>query len=121
MTVRAQGIAGLAAVLAMVGAGASRLDAAAQPPDGAPVTAATSAKALFVANCGSCHQLRAAGTRGTAGPNLDRAFRGTKRTRIRRIVLRAIQRGEGAMPAGILTGVRAKQVAAYVARVSRRR
>ena len=121
MTLRDHRIAALAAVLAMVGASASLLDAGAQPPPGAPVAAATSAKALFVANCGSCHQLRAAGTRGTAGSNLDRAFRRTKRTRIRRIVLRAIQRGDGAMPAGILTGAHAKQVAAYVARVSRRR
>ena len=121
MTVPRHRIAALAAVLAMVGAGASLLDAAAQPPRGAPVATAVSAKALFVADCGSCHQLRAPRTRGTAGPSLDRAFRRTKRTRIRRIVLRAIKRGDGAMPAGILTGANAKRVAAYVARVSRRR
>ena len=121
MTVPRHRIAALAAVLAMVGAGASLLDAAAQSPRGAAVSAAVSAKALFVADCGSCHRLRAARTRGTAGPSLDRAFRRTTRTRIRRKVLRAITRGDGAMPAGILTGANAKRVAAYVARVSRRR
>jgi cytochrome c6 len=34
-----------------------------------PVTAAN--KALFKANCGSCHTLKAAGTHGAVGPNLD--------------------------------------------------
>ena len=53
---------------------------AAQPPRGAPVATAGSAKALFVADCGSCHRLRAPRTRGTAGPSLDRAFRRTTRT-----------------------------------------
>jgi cbb3-type cytochrome c oxidase subunit III len=31
----------------------------------------TSGKDIFVANCGSCHTLAAAGTSGTVGPNLD--------------------------------------------------
>jgi mono/diheme cytochrome c family protein len=28
-------------------------------------------RAVFIANCGTCHVLKAAGTRGTIGPNLD--------------------------------------------------
>jgi cytochrome c6 len=28
-------------------------------------------KAVFVSNCGSCHTLKAAGSNGTVGPNLD--------------------------------------------------
>jgi mono/diheme cytochrome c family protein len=42
----------------------------------APATTAGDAKAgrsVFVANCGTCHALKAAGTRGTIGPNLDTA------------------------------------------------
>ncbi len=31
-------------------------------------------KQLFVSNCGSCHILSRAGTKGTTGPNLDQAF-----------------------------------------------
>jgi mono/diheme cytochrome c family protein len=33
---------------------------------------AKAGRSVFVANCGSCHVLKAAGTRGTIGPNLDR-------------------------------------------------
>src|SRR4051812_5081812 len=32
-------------------------------------------KQMFVKNCGSCHVLARAGTKGTTGPNLDEAFR----------------------------------------------
>jgi mono/diheme cytochrome c family protein len=84
-------------------------------------SAATSARRLFVADCGSCHTLKAAHTRSAAGPNLDRRFRRTKRSKIRPIVLRAIRQGDGAMPAGILTGRRARSVAAYVAAHTGRR
>ena len=31
-------------------------------------------KQEFVKNCGACHTLARAGTKGTAGPNLDDAF-----------------------------------------------
>jgi mono/diheme cytochrome c family protein len=40
----------------------------------APASTAGNAKAgktVFIANCGTCHVLDAAGTRGTIGPNLD--------------------------------------------------
>src|SRR5689334_14539693 len=32
-------------------------------------------KQAFVQDCGTCHTLRRAGTKGTVGPNLDEAFR----------------------------------------------
>ena len=32
---------------------------------------AAAGKAIFTDNCGGCHALEAAGTNGTAGPNLD--------------------------------------------------
>lgn len=83
-------------------------------------SAGTSGRALFNANCAACHALRAAHARGTAGPNLDKLFRRTKKSTVRRRVRRAIVRGDGAMPAGILTGRKADAVAAYVARVTGR-
>ena len=91
----------------------------ARPP--AQSTAASRGRALFVADCASCHALRAAHARGTAGPNLDRLFRRTRKAKVRPIVLRAIVRGDGAMPAGILGRRDAGTVAAYVARVTGRR
>jgi mono/diheme cytochrome c family protein len=101
--------------LAVVGA-ANMLDAAAGAAHRAGGAAATArGRTLFVASCGSCHTLRAAHTRATAGPNLDRAFRRVKKAKVRRIVRRVTARGKGAMPAGILTGSKAATVAAYVA------
>ena len=67
---------------------------------------------LFAANCGSCHTLAAADTSGTLGPNLDDLQPDQAE------VLAAIQNGgggSGAMPANILTGAEAQQVADFVA------
>ena len=94
-------------------------------------------KTLFQVNCGNCHQLYAAGTDGNFGPNLDmqlaptgppeegteaglEAIEGTSER-----VLAAIQNGfqgtdRGRMPAGILTGEQAEQVARFVATVAGR-
>ena len=36
---------------------------------------APAARSLFRSNCGSCHKLKAARTKGTAGPNLDKRFK----------------------------------------------
>lgn len=97
------------------------LHAAGGSAAGAGTTTAASGRSLFVSNCGSCHTLKAAHTRSSAGPNLDRRFRRLRDPKIRRIVLRAVLRGDGAMPAGILTGRRARTVAAYVAKHTGRR
>jgi mono/diheme cytochrome c family protein len=79
-------------------------------------------KQLFVAKCGSCHVLGRANTKGIVGPNLDEAFRaslaeGLKRNAVRGVVEAqiAIPNPEGAMPKELLTGAKAKDVAAYVA------
>jgi len=93
-------------------AGASGSSASSRAPNG---------RELFIANCASCHTLRAARATGTDGPNLDRLFRNTKRSRIKGIVARAIRNGADGMPAGILTGGKANAVAAYVASVTGKR
>lgn len=67
---------------------------------------------LFVESCGSCHTLGAAETSGTVGPDLDQLAPAEAQ------VLAAIQNGgagSGGMPAGLLSGAEADQVAAFVA------
>jgi mono/diheme cytochrome c family protein len=54
--------------------------------------AGTSPQQLFVQKCGGCHELKAAGTRGTIGPSLDAAFsapraEGYDESSIREVVL----------------------------------
>jgi mono/diheme cytochrome c family protein len=79
-------------------------------------------KAEFVEKCGSCHALNRAGTAGTQGPSLDKAFQaaladGIDRETVEGIVHKQIlhPRRNSIMPAGLVTGEDANDVAAYVA------
>jgi len=93
-------------------------------------------KEQFVAKCGSCHTLARAGTTGVTGPNLDEAF---QRARIdgfgqdtfegvvhRQILHPAIRpqfdpatgKELPLMPADLVTGEDAEDVAAYVAQAA---
>jgi len=66
---------------------------------------------LFATNCGTCHTLAAAGATGTTGPDLDALSPDEAQ------VQAAIENGgagSGAMPANIVTGTEAKDIAAYV-------
>jgi mono/diheme cytochrome c family protein len=99
--------------------------------EGSPVSSGgntSRGKQLFTspeARCGACHTLADAGARGTVGPNLDEAFAGSreegfKESSIRAIVLDQIYyptEGSG-MPADLVTGDDAEDVAAYVADVA---
>jgi mono/diheme cytochrome c family protein len=87
-------------------------------------------KQLFVKKCGSCHTLSRAGTKGTTGPNLDEAFQqsldeGFGETAVRGVVYKQIlypdrlPNAKGIkMPAKLVSGQDAHDVAAYVASVS---
>jgi mono/diheme cytochrome c family protein len=82
-------------------------------------------KRLFVTKCGSCHTLAHASTTGQIGPNLDDAFRqdrvdGVKGTSIEGLIDYWVEypNTEGAMPAMLLKGQAAQDVAAYVAAVA---
>jgi mono/diheme cytochrome c family protein len=75
----------------------------------APPPSAAPGGDLFAETCGSCHTLAAAGTSGAVGPNLDDLQPDQA------LVLSTIQNGAGAMPAGLLEGAEAEEVAAYVA------
>jgi mono/diheme cytochrome c family protein len=81
-------------------------------------------KRLFVEKCGSCHVLNRAGTKGVSGPNLDEAFRRALRDGMGRSGIRGAVRSQinspligSQMPADLVKGEQADQVAAYVAEV----
>ena len=80
-------------------------------------------KELFLAKCSGCHTLAAAGSHGTQGPNLDDAFardrqQGFKQITIQQVVRDQIELAEPPMPANLVTGADADDVAAYVALVA---
>jgi cbb3-type cytochrome c oxidase subunit III len=78
----------------------------------------TNGEEIFKLKCGSCHTLKAAGTTGTQGPNLDQLKPTFERTKAQVIS------GGGIMPAfkGVLTDAQIEAVARYVAEhVGRRR
>jgi cbb3-type cytochrome c oxidase subunit III len=121
-------LAAVAAALLAAGCGTGGL---------APKQADTqSGQKLFTQNCAACHTLAAANAHGTIGPNLDAAFyadrqQGFKQDSIENVVLDQIRLGSGpvenatdpskalpTMPANIVTGQDAIDVAAYVASVA---
>jgi len=81
-------------------------------------------KQLFTQRCGGCHVLADAGTKGTIGPNLDDAFKqgiadGIGRSTVEGVVKKQIALPQGPeMPADLVTGQDATDVAAYVADVA---
>jgi mono/diheme cytochrome c family protein len=81
-----------------------------------PSTREEEGKRLFVRTCASCHNLNAVNARGVTGPDLDE-LGGLDRER----VLNAIENGgtgQGRMPAGLLEGEDARDVALYLSRVA---
>lgn len=90
-----------------------------------PTANLVTGKQLFAAKCGSCHTLSHADTTGAIGPNLDDAFRqdradGVKSTSIQGLIDYWIRypNTAGVMPAMLLNGQKAQDVAAYVAAVA---
>lgn len=93
-------------------------------PAGSPTSTAPTARnsaaagngqALFLADCGGCHTLAAAGTTGTAGPDLDQTHPNYDR------VLAQVTNGGGGMPAfaGSLTRAQIEAIARYVGRTTK--
>ena len=90
-------------------------------------------KQLFVAKCGACHVLNRAGTKGVTGPNLDEAFTRARQDgfgdstfegMVHRQIGQPARRAQvdpatgkvlPMMPANIVKGEDARDVAAYVA------
>jgi len=93
-------------------------------------------KQAFVERCGSCHVLERAGTTGVTGPNLDEAFQQARRDGFGESTFEGMvyaqilnpakspqldpvtNRPLAAMPANLVTGELAQDVAAYVARAA---
>lgn len=84
-------------------------------------------KELFIGEgtCGSCHALARAGTKGTQGPDLDQAFAQSRRDgmndeTVEGVVRRQIAhpRRDSIMPADLVTGDDAQDIAAYVGDVA---
>ena len=78
---------------------------------------------LFTAKCAGCHVLAAAGAQGTLGPSLDDAFAGPKaqhfkQSTIQNVVLDQIREASMPMPANLVKGQDAVDVAGYVAAVA---
>ncbi len=129
----ATGGAGLAAAaLLAAGCGTGGVASAGERPD------TQNGQKLFTQKCAGCHTLAAAGASGTIGPNLDDAFatdrkQGYPDNSIENVVLDQIRLGSGEiatyttnkkftvqtpMPAHLVTGQDAIDVAAYVASVA---
>jgi mono/diheme cytochrome c family protein len=75
--------------------------------------------------CGSCHTLARANTKGTQGPNLDDAFVASREDGMNDRTIQGVvedqiahPRKSSIMPAGIVSGDDARDVAAYVASVA---
>jgi mono/diheme cytochrome c family protein len=87
-------------------------------------------KVLFTQKCGSCHTLADAGTQGQIGPNLDYAFLASRRDGLGQSTFVQVVRGQIAypisststgspgMPANLVEGQDAEDVASYVAAVA---
>lgn len=88
-------------------------------------------RALFIENCGSCHALAQAATTGAQGPDLDDAFSAARRSGMDADTIEGIVRSQiefprptgnypenpaVTMPADLVKGQDADDVAAYVAR-----
>jgi mono/diheme cytochrome c family protein len=92
-------------------------DHAKNAPGGVDLSASeASGRATFAKYCSTCHTLSASNAVGKVGPNLD-VLHPPKG-----LVLDAIKngraRGQGQMPAGVVDGQDAQDVAAYVAAVA---
>jgi mono/diheme cytochrome c family protein len=84
-------------------------------------------KTIFTNQCGACHQLADAQTRGVIGPNMDDAFRGARQQGfesssaeglVKQWIEQPEQNSQPIMPANIVEGDDVDDVAAYVASVA---
>ena len=71
---------------------------------------------MFAANCATCHTLKASNAVGKVGPNLDELH--PPKALILDAIANGRARGQGQMPAGLVDGQDAQDVAAYVAAVA---
>jgi len=87
-------------------------------------------RTLFVEKCGQCHVLTEAGTQGELGPDLDAAFKAARETGMDQDTIEGVVESQieiprpaekdspTYMPANLVEGTDAQDVAAYVAAVA---
>jgi len=101
-------------------------DHAKSAPGGVELNASQAAgRATFAKYCSTCHTLKASNAVGKVGPNLDVLIGGINGSKQQQaLILDAIKKGRaqgrGQMPAAVVDGQDATDVAAYVAAVAGR-
>ena len=110
-------VVGLGVAVPLAIALVNRDDHAKSAPGGVDLKASEAdGRTVFAKYCATCHTLQAANAVGKVGPNLD-VLRPPKG-----LILNAIKhgraRGHGQMPAGLVDGEDAQDVAAFVAAVA---
>jgi mono/diheme cytochrome c family protein len=94
-------------------------DQASAGPAGTTLDAsATKGRELFAQHCSQCHTLKDAGTYGRVGPNLDNLR--PKAALTLDAIKNGRARGQGQMPAQLLEGDDAREVARYIEKVAGR-
>jgi mono/diheme cytochrome c family protein len=89
-------------------------DHATSAPGGVDLNASqTRGRAVFAKYCSTCHTLKASNAVGKVGPNLDVLH--PPKGLILDAIAKGRARGQGQMPAGLVDGEDAQDVAAYVA------
>jgi cytochrome c551 len=88
-------------------------------PGGVDLTASqASGRTIFAKYCATCHTLRASNAVGRVGPNLDALH--PPKALILDAIAKGRAQGRGQMPAGLVDGQDAQDVAAYVSSVAGR-
>ena len=94
-------------------------DHAKNAPGGVDLSASQAAgRSVFAKYCATCHTLKASNAVGKVGPNLDVLH--PPKGLILDAIAKGRARGQGQMPAGLVDGEDAQDVAAYVAAVAGR-
>ena len=97
----------------------NRNDHAKNAPGGVDLSASQAAgRSVFAKYCATCHTLKASNAVGKVGPNLDVLH--PPKGLILDAIAKGRARGQGQMPAGLVDGEDAQDVAAYVAAVAGR-
>jgi len=98
---------------------ANKNDHAESAPGGVELTASeTAGRAVFAKYCSTCHTLKASNAVGKVGPNLDVLH--PPKGLVLDAIAKGRARGQGQMPAGLVDGEDAQDVAEYVAAVAGR-
>ncbi len=94
-------------------------DHAKSAPGGVDLSASqASGRTIFAKYCSTCHTLQASNAVGRVGPNLDMLH--PPKSLILDAIAKGRAQGRGQMPAGLVNGQDAQDVAAYVAGVAGR-